>query len=269
MDSNDEVAKSYFTGAQKAAASRKCRDKKQGKKTKVKQQNIECIDLSSDEEVDQNDDDYSDDQNDIYEIEVDDDFLFGDTSNDTNDYSWGEVVYADNPLDNSIVTIEPDNETGHIVLDQSGTGNTGLDQTGNDNGQDQTVYEIEIIDPEEADNYDQVNNTELNRTRNVDLKQTGNTELDQTGNADLNQTRNSELDVTVNTNLDHTENQTYFDRTRNNEFDNTGNTIELDPEGNGNKTRVLDQQEITNVDAKETSKNIQEAESDDEIMIIS
>jgi hypothetical protein len=137
-DTNDLQERAFWTGEKKAAASRRCRDKKQGKTTKkVKENNIECIDLSSDEEeIDKNgqeqfyensfdENNYGNDDGDIYYVEeTGESFFFGfDTSNIDNnetgnaDYKtgnrndpFGEAVFAEVP---NIETENADHETGN------------------------------------------------------------------------------------------------------------------------------------------------------------
>ena len=162
-DTNDLQERAFWTGEKKAAASRRCRDKKQGKTTKkVKEKDIECIDLSSDEEeveqfdennYDENYYDGNDDDGDIYYVEeTGESFFFGfDTSNVDNnetgntdyetgnadyetgnaDYEtgnsndpFGEAVFAEVP---NIETENADHETGNAVHE---TGNT-VHETGN------------------------------------------------------------------------------------------------------------------------------------------
>ena len=153
-DSNDLQERAFWTGEKKAAASRRCRDKKQGKTKKVKEKDIECIDLSSDEEeIDENGQEqfdenyYGNDDGDIYYVEeTGESFFFGfDTSNidDNNetgnadyetgnaDYEtgnsndpFGEAVFAEVP---NIETENADHETGNADHE---TGNT-VHETGN------------------------------------------------------------------------------------------------------------------------------------------
>ena len=141
-DTNDLQERAFWTGEKKAAASRRCRDKKQGKTTKkVKEKDIECIDLSSDEEeIDENgqeqfdgnnydENNYgNDDDGDIYYVEeTGESFFFGfDTSNIDNnetgnpDYETGNADYE---------TGNSDHETGNTVHE---TGNSDH-ETGNSN----------------------------------------------------------------------------------------------------------------------------------------
>ena len=182
-DSNDLQERAFWTGEKKAAASRRCRDKKQGKTTKkVKEKDIECIDLSSDEEeIDENGQEqfdennydenyYGNDDGDIYYVEeTGESFFFGfDTSNIDNnetgnadyetgnaDYEtgnsndpFGEAVFAEVP---NIETENADHETGKSDHETGNadheTGNT-VHETGN------TVHETGNSDHETGNSND-------------------------------------------------------------------------------------------------------------------
>ena len=176
-DPNDLQERAFWTGEKKAAASRRCRDKKQGKTTKkVKEKNIECIDLSSDEEeIDQNgqeqfdennydENDYGNDDGDIYYVEeTGESFFFGfDTSNIDNnegtgnaDYEtgnsndpFGEAVFAEVP---NIETENADNETGNSDHE---TGNADHETGNTDHGTGNTVHKTGNSDHETGNSND-------------------------------------------------------------------------------------------------------------------
>ena len=176
-DSNDLQERAFWTGEKKAAASRRCRDKKQGKKTKkVKEKDIECIDLSSDEEeIDENgqeqfdennyDENYygNDDDGDIYYVEeTGESFFFGfDTSNIDNnesrnaDYETGNADYetgnSNDPFGEAVFAEVPNMETENAYHE---TGNSDHETGNDDHETGNTTHETGNSDHETGNSND-------------------------------------------------------------------------------------------------------------------